>query len=201
MKKLAVLLAVLFAVPAISMAQSKDELVKENEKLKKENKMLRQYLPLKRPWIINSYKRAMPYPITVGLFGFGSFGYVSRDGHSYSPESGGLGFRTKISFKSWIALSVDLLGDIGLDSFEFRPMAVFQKETRRGQKGFAPYGGIGLALGNYNGVVLNGGIRYNTTQNMFVGTEIALGLGARDWGGKSAFAFDSKIGVEVGYRF
>lgn len=54
-----------------------------------------------------------------------------------------------------------------------------------------------------------------TTQNMFVGTEISVGFGARNanlsnrvnsYNGNrtvsgSSFVIDTKVGVEIGYRF
>lgn len=151
----------------------------------------------KRSWIDSSYKRSLPYPITVGMLGF-----VSLSNARSSVVGGGLALRTKINFKNWIGLSVDLLGDIGLGTFEFRPMVVFQNETLRGQSGFVPYFSVGAALGHLNGVVANLGFRYNTRTNVYFGPEVATTVGGSTVGyGFDGFIIDGKIAFEVGYRF
>ena len=229
MKKIIVLsLVSLFALPLVASAQTNSD--KKNSEEKKVEKRKK---PLYKPSLNTEYRNKFKYPITLGLVFNGNFPVPNGDTVGFG---GGFGVRTKISFLKWMGLSVDLsyntfakdtLGkEYGKDNngkpvygarfdlIEFKPMIVFQNETRRGYTGFVPWGGIGMTLGesvirpnkfliedtkkdNYFGFAIAGGFRYNFPQDWYVGADLS-------WQTANGFQLDLsgfRLNIEAGYRF
>ncbi len=188
MKKLLVLLFVLAALPV--MAQSK----------KAENNMPEQ--KDNRTWLSEQYKEQYPYPIAVGISGFG---YVPFWGGL--DAGGGFSVRGKFSIFKWLAVSLDAgynhtsikaatdnaygtgvsSADIQFNAFELSSSLIFQRGIPRGQSGIEPWLGLGIGV--------------NMTSVSYTGEE-STSTGVQQSSGKlSVPGFAFLINAGINYNF